>query len=592
MKKNLVFAVLALGVGLLFSCSNTDDLKLPEPSWQEESSSSSLPPEMAFCRFSDGTCAPSQVPPEVCTSAGGLSVQSCGGSSSSSSSDVASSSDSAEPSSSSDVDSSSDSAEPSSSSDVASSSDSAEPSSSSALQSSSSAVLTSSSSLSSETTYCKLPNGTCTQSAVSLETCSTLGGTPDQSCAVFCRRTDGTCTSPISAETCDLLGGTLDPSCSSWMTYCKLPNGTCSQSAVSLGTCTGTLGGTPDQSCGVVSSSSSSALPSSSSEEGSSTCNINVYNYCLGADSLWNVKSISPDFQGGKDRCFFTTSISQLTASSAVLINGKGPTTGGGCYDYWELPCLSNLSKADEGYYIRVPSGAWVNAFAMTAAEPPCYPISCGGTPYDPAKKFCFSDVLYDKCGTATFNPPTQLCSGNKIHNKCGSDHYDPAIKFCSDNIIYDRCGGTGATYTPGTEECCGSSKYALASQFCLGNNIYGKCGGDDYSPVTEYCKGGVITPTPCEVDRVYGSGASAFQVGNCMHIAVSCLSTPLAFYNDWPGGGTWTGTVYCSGGSYKSITCTDVTCETSACPLNTSDAWVHITETTGNGGQFRVSCY
>jgi len=159
----------------------------------------------------------------------------------------------------------------------------------------------SSSGLPSGTGFCRLLDGTCTPSQVSLEACDLAGGLLVQSCSVgssssvalssssglpsgsgFCRFSDGTCTSsPVSLEACTGFGGTLDPSCApSSSSVAKLsssssedPSGYCYygvDNCHKMPTGDNCASGTLVPNCSVPPSSSSS-VQSSSSEEASSS---------------------------------------------------------------------------------------------------------------------------------------------------------------------------------------------------------------------------------------------------------------------------------------------------------------------------------
>jgi len=120
-------------------------------------------------------------------------------------------------------------------------------SSSSALQGTSSdGSSSSSSSLSPEMAFCRLPNDVCT--LVSLETCGTFGGTPDQSCAES--SSSVLSSSSVEPPSSSSNGGLSSSSSSlpSGTAICKLPTGACTP-PISLEACEA-FGGTPDQSCG------------------------------------------------------------------------------------------------------------------------------------------------------------------------------------------------------------------------------------------------------------------------------------------------------------------------------------------------------
>jgi len=160
----------------------------------------------------------------------------------------------------------------------------------------------SSSGLPSGSGFCRLLDGTCTPSQVSLEACDLAGGLLVQSCAVgssssvalssssglpsgsgFCRFSDGTCTSsPVSLEACSGFGGTLDPSCApSSSSVAKLsssssedPSGYCYYGVDNchrMPTNDNCASGTLVPNCSVPPSSSSSVQSSSSEELSSSS---------------------------------------------------------------------------------------------------------------------------------------------------------------------------------------------------------------------------------------------------------------------------------------------------------------------------------
>jgi uncharacterized protein (TIGR02145 family) len=129
--------------------------------------------------------------------------------------------------------------------------------------------------------------------------------------------------------------------------------------------------------------------------------------------------------------------------------------------------------------------------------------------------QFCSGTTIYDKCGgTITFTPATENC--------CGSNKYTLSTQFCFSTTIYDKCDGT-ITFTPATENCCGSNKYTLSTQFCSGTTIYSKCGSSDYNPSTQFCSGittydkcgGTITFTPA-TENCCGSNKYTFATQFC----------------------------------------------------------------------------
>ena len=85
----------------------------------------------------------------------------------------------------------------------------------------------------------------------------------------------------------------------------------------------------------------------------------------------------------------------------------------------------------------------------------------------------------------------------------------------------------------------------------------------------------------------------SSADVGKCYNLTNSCTSTlPLKIFNDDNSNGrAWSGTIYCSDNSSKSITCTAAPCESNACPAGTNGAWLSITSVTGSP-KVRSGCY
>jgi len=293
---------------------------------------------------------------------------------------------------------------------------------------------------------------------------------------------------------------------------------------------------------------------SSSSSSPYTYCSENISNFCSDADLLWNQTSAQLITTTTKAKCFFTIKISEINIPqgvSGVLINGE---QGSSCY----ASCMYSLSKVDDGYYIYIhaPSDITWGNITMTAAYPPCYQELCGNTPFNPTTKFCGLD-----------------------------------------GIVHEKCGGTaeGDKYNPNTEDCCGSKKFTVASQFCLDNKeIYNLCGSSDYDPAKEYCKGGSVTPLPCEIST--GKSISEFAEGDCFYITTdqgqNCPNN-IQLYNY--GTGTWSGIIYCEEAfEPKDISCSAASsdpCVPYACPPYTKGAYLKITTKTGNVNS-QARCY
>ncbi|MCL1956052.1 MAG: hypothetical protein FWF63_01895 [Fibromonadales bacterium] len=87
-------------------------------------------------------------------------------------------------------------------------------------------------------------------------------------------------------------------------------------------------------------------------------------------------------------------------------------------------------------------------------------------------------------------------------------------------------------------------------------------------------------------------------SVGNCLNLTQGCTkdnNLPLKVYNDgsYSSSNIYSGTIYCSDGSSKSISCTPQVslCESNACPAGTTGAWLYITSVSGSP-QVRANCY
>jgi uncharacterized protein (TIGR02145 family) len=78
---------------------------------------------------------------------------------------------------------------------------------------------------------------------------------------------------------------------------------------------------------------------------------------------------------------------------------------------------------------------------------------------FNPANKFCYDGIVYDKCGGQTYD--------------------NPADKFCYDGAVYDKCDDM--EYNPSTYICSGD----LA--------IPARCNGEGYNPLTHYCSNGTV---------------------------------------------------------------------------------------------------
>jgi len=204
----------------------------------------------------------------------------------------------------------------------------------------------------------------------------------------------------------------------------------------------------------------------------------------------------------------------------------------------------------------------------------------CGGSEYDPAKKFCSPQGrLEDKCGgKADFDPDREFCYKGKVVAKCGGDEYDPvtqgcfygavsakcgtnsfdsANQFCSNitnGTIYDKCDG--AIFVP-PKSCngspvlpvCGTEHYNPDSFYCNSNNVY--INGAAAGPI---CKGVVYDTEKkfCYNGKTYDKCAGQIYnptVQTCKGSEVVNIQEPGKFYVSLESAGTGAS----GGGNYKS---------------------------------------
>ena len=95
-----------------------------------------------------------------------------------------------------------------------------------------------------------------------------------------------------------------------------------------------------------------------------------------------------------------------------------------------------------------------------------------------------------------------------------------------------------------------------------------------------------------CGAGSSFGDNNSP-RAGDCLNVTNNCTSSnglPLKLFND-NGGTSWTGTLLCSNGSSKTITCSAAPCDSNACPSGTTGAWLSITSITGSP-KVRSNCW
>lgn len=95
------------------------------------------------------------------------------------------------------------------------------------------------------------------------------------------------------------------------------------------------------------------------------------------------------------------------------------------------------------------------------------YKAMCGEDSYDPSRKFCVLDKLYDKCGGSTYVVNTQFCNGGNVEPLCadykwsknGTARFEgfraPTEKeFCWNGVVTPKCGAKEF----GRNEYCGKT--------------------------------------------------------------------------------------------------------------------------------------
>ncbi len=156
--------------------------------------------------------------------------------------------------------------------------------------------------------------------------------------------------------------------------------------------------------------------------------------------------------------CGTTTSILQRgkdgTNCSATTIS-KDDRSGieiaceGGFLDtLWNGESGKSCVKTDNG-------DGTIDVVCGDAEKVTLYKAMCGTTAYDPDKKFCVFDKLYDKCDGKTYKVNREYCDNGKVVELCGeykklrNDKYEfvkfravADTEFCFNSIITPKCNG------------------------------------------------------------------------------------------------------------------------------------------------------
>jgi cytoskeletal protein CcmA (bactofilin family) len=238
----------------------------------------------------------------------------------------------------------------------------------------------------------------------------------------------------------------------------------------------------------------------------------------------------------------------------------------------------------------------------------PHYAISanftCGGTT-------SFSNIT---CGTITVQKPTcsvadynlTLPSSGCINNVqrpnplCGNaSSSEPKFE-----INGSTSGLTGANEWNGTGTgqnfCSARSKQEIRMYEvkCDNNSLTYSgtdkilCGYITINSAPSSSSGGGGT---CGSGSTFGNNGNP-NAGDCLNLTQGCTTSnnlPLKIYNDNNNSSTLNGTIYCSDGSSKAISCIQGTqlCEANACSAGTNGAWLSVASKTGSPN-IRSNCY
>jgi uncharacterized protein (TIGR02145 family) len=110
----------------------------------------------------------------------------------------------------------------------------------------------------------------------------------------------------------------------------------------------------------------------------------------------------------------------------------------------------------------------------------------CEGT-FNPANKFCYDGMFYDRCDGMEYIPTSQICEDDvAIPAKCNDTPYNPLEKGCCDSKMFDlvnhRCESSVI------ETKCGSGWYNHLTHFCDTDGKTYSCGDKPYNPATHFC--------------------------------------------------------------------------------------------------------
>ena len=270
--------------------------------------------------------------------------------------------------------------------------------------------------------------------------------------------------------------------------------------------------------------SSSSSESSSSAEESSSSSSSEIVVFSSSSDESSSSSSVEesssssssetviPSFSSSSSAQSSSSSLGESSSSSSseTIVSSSSSSFSSSSFSSAQSSSSSaGESSSSSSSEVVVSSSSSVQSSSSALKE--CEEI------FNPANKFCYDGILYNKCDGIEYNPTTHICTGDyAIPAKCGIQSYNPVTQGCCNSAIIfprstQRCvGGIVETkcgsgwYNAANEFCtrsegnpqivplCGGRGYDTRAKFCHGNEIYGKCSGtgDEYIPGTENCCG------------------------------------------------------------------------------------------------------
>jgi len=338
---------------------------------------------------------------------------------------------------------------------------------------------------------------------------------------------------------------------------------------------------TPSVSCGTAGSATSQTFSTPNSacswsgsvltRTSTGNCELRLASLSCGGNSLGSPTSLDIE-------CYTGTSGTNKNVSVTVntLTCGSVPTTGtaGTAITPPTVQCngttvSSGLNWTNAPNWSSPTAGTYSN-ISVSASSGTCSGLTanCTGT-LTVSAATTYTLTCDDVSGTVTagtsITQPTVKCNGTTVSSGL---NWTNAPNWGSPGIgIYNV-------------------SVSASSGNCIGKST--SCGTVVVSAAAATCGSGNATPI-----------SNPPSVGNCLNLTMTCTSDnnlPLKVYNDGSyssSNNVYSGTIYCSDGSSKPISCPPSTnlCESSACPAGTTGAWLYITSV-GGSPQVRSNCY